>query len=62
VLRLIQSVDDTAWVSSRSGHLYIDDHDGDTVDVLSGPFQVGSVFVAVTPCDANGAPATCLAP
>jgi hypothetical protein len=30
--------------------------------MVSGPFQVGSVFVAVTPCDANGAPATCPAP
>jgi hypothetical protein len=62
VLRLTQSVDDTAWVSSRWGHLYADDHDGDTVDMVSGPFRVGSVFVAVTPCDANGAPATCPAP
>ena len=62
VLRLTQSVDDTAWVSSRFGHLFADDHDGDTVDMVSGPFRVGSVFVAVTPCDANGAPATCPAP
>jgi hypothetical protein len=62
VLRLTQSVDDTAWASSRSGALFADDHDGDTVDMVTGPFHVGSVFVAVTPCDANGAPATCPAP
>ena len=62
VLRLSQSVDDTAWATSRSGHLYAADHDGDTVDVVTGPFSAGSVFVAVTPCDAGNAPATCPAP
>jgi hypothetical protein len=62
VLRLTQSVDDTAWVSSRFGALFADDHDGDTVDMVTGPFRVGQVFTAVTPCDANGAPATCPAP
>ena len=62
VLRLSQSVDDTAWATSRSGHLFAADHDGDTVDMVSGPFSVGSVFVAVTPCDADNAPATCPAP
>jgi hypothetical protein len=62
VLRLTQSVDDTAWATSRSGHLFAADHDGDTVDSVTGPFSVGSVFVAVTPCDANNAPATCPGP
>jgi hypothetical protein len=62
VLRLSQSVDDTAWATSRSGRLYAADHDGDTVDVVTGPFSVGSVFVAVTPCDASNAPPTCPAP
>jgi hypothetical protein len=62
VLRLSQSVDDTAWATSRFGHLFAADHDGDTIDMISGPFSVGSVFVAVTPCDANNAPATCPAP
>jgi hypothetical protein len=62
VLRLSQSVDDTAWATSRSGHLYAADHDGDTVDVVTGPFSAGSVLVAVTPCDAGNAPATCPAP
>ena len=62
VLRLSQAVDDTAWPTSRSGRLYATDHGGDTVDVVTGPFAVGSVFVAVTPCDASNAPATCPAP
>jgi hypothetical protein len=62
VLRLSQSVDDTAWATSRFGHLFAADHDGDTIDMISGPFSVGSVFVAVTPCDADNAPATCPAP
>jgi hypothetical protein len=62
VLRLSQSVDDTAWATSRSGHLFAADHDGGTVDMVSGPFRAGSVFVAVTPCDADNAPATCPGP
>jgi hypothetical protein len=62
VLRLSQSVDDTAWATSRFGHLFAADHDGDTIDMISGRFSVGSVFVAVTPCDADNAPATCPAP
>ena len=62
VLRLTQSVDDTAWASSHDGQLYATDNGAGTVDVITGPFTRGSVFVAVTPCDANGAAATCLGP
>ncbi|MGO8882421.1 MAG: hypothetical protein ACLPUO_02115 [Streptosporangiaceae bacterium] len=62
VLQLSQSVDDTAWATSRLGRLYASDNGGDTVDVVTGPFPARSVLVAVTPCDANGAPATCPAP
>jgi len=62
VLALSQSVDDTAWATAWHGAFYAADHDGDTVDVLSGTFWPGTVFVAVTPCDANNAPATCPAP
>jgi len=62
VLALSQSVDDTAWATAWHGTFYATDHDGDTVDVLSGTFWPGTVFVAVTPCDANNAPATCPAP
>jgi hypothetical protein len=62
VLRLSQAVDDTAWATSRSGSLYATDNAGNTVDVVTGRFRTGAVFEAVTPCDANGAPATCPAP
>jgi len=62
VLRLSQSVDDTAWATSHDGRLYATDNGAGTVDVVTGPFTPGSVFVAVTPCDANGAPATCPGP
>lgn len=62
VLRLSQSVDDTAWATSHDGRLYATDNSAGTVDVVTGPFTPGSVFAAVTPCDANGAPATCPGP
>jgi hypothetical protein len=62
VLRLSQSVDDTAWARSPHGKLYVANTGGGTIDVISGPFQPGTVFVAVTPCDADNAPATCPAP
>ncbi len=59
VLGLSQSVDDTAWARGWGGRLLGSDNGGDTVDVVSGPFRSGLVIVAVTPCDANNAPATC---
>ncbi len=62
VLRLSQSVDDTAWARAWSGRIFGANTGGDTIDVVTGPFQPGTVFVAVTPCDANNAPATCPAP
>jgi len=62
VLRLSQSVDDTAWARSPAGRLYGSNTSGDTVDVVTGWFRPGAVYTAVTPCDANGAPATCPAP
>ncbi len=62
VLRLSQSVDDTAWATSTRGRIYTTDNDAGTVDVITGPFTPGMVFVAVTPCDANGAPAVCPGP
>jgi hypothetical protein len=62
VLRLSQSVDDTAWVRSPLGRLYGADTSGDTIDVVTGRFAARSVLVAVTPCDADSAPATCPAP
>jgi hypothetical protein len=62
VLKLTASVDDTAWPSAPWGALYATDNDNGTVNKITGPFQVGSVLAAVTPCDENSAPATCPAP
>jgi hypothetical protein len=62
VLGLSQSVDDTAWATSWHGAFYTTDNSGDTVNVITGEFWPGTAFVAVTPCDANGAPATCPGP
>jgi hypothetical protein len=61
VLNLSQAVDDTAW-ATRGGQLFATDADSDTVDVVTGGFAKKSIFVAVTPCDAGNAPATCPAP
>ena len=62
VLRLSNSVDDTAWPLSPAGRIFTTDSSADTVDVVTGRFPVGIAFTAVTPCDANGAPATCPGP
>ncbi|MFY9930466.1 MAG: hypothetical protein WAK82_20915 [Streptosporangiaceae bacterium] len=62
VLQLSQSVDDTAWARSPHGQLFGANTAGATIDVVTGPFRAGSIFVAVTPCDADNAPATCPAP
>jgi hypothetical protein len=59
VLALSNSVDDTAWSTSWKGAFFATDHDGNTVDVINGSFWPGTAFVAVTPCDANNAPANC---
>jgi hypothetical protein len=59
VLSLSQSVDDTAWSTSTTGSLYSTDSTNNAVDLVSGTFTVGEPIVAVTPCGANGAPATC---
>ena len=59
VLRLSQSVDDTAWATSWHGTFFAVSTGTDAVEAVSGTFWPGTAFVAVTPCDANGAPATC---
>ncbi|MGA7835719.1 MAG: hypothetical protein WCA31_10990 [Acidimicrobiales bacterium] len=59
VLSLGQSVDDTAWPTDSSGSLFATDSTNDAVDLITGSFTVGQPVVAVTPCGANGAPATC---
>ena len=61
VLRLSQSVDDTAWASGP-GRIYTTDNGAGTVNMVTGPFRPGMVLAAVTPCDAGNAPATCPAP
>jgi len=59
VLNLSQSVDDTAWSTSWHGAFYAASTSDDTVVEIEGSFWPGTAFVAVTPCDANNAPATC---
>ena len=61
-LHLPASVDDSAWVTTRHGALYITDATEDTVDTVSGTFTVGTMYSSVTPCGSNSAPATCPAP
>jgi hypothetical protein len=62
VLKISNSVDDIAWATSASGSLYTTDSSADTVDAITGPFVPGTVYTAVTPCNANSAPSTCPAP
>ena len=62
VLKLSGSVDDAAWASDPSGAIYATDNVADAVYRITGPFVKGSEFVAVTPCNANNAPATCPGP
>jgi len=62
VLKLSDSVDDTAWPSGSKGAIYTTDNGANTVYKITGPFKRGSVYVADTPCDANGAPSTCPGP
>jgi hypothetical protein len=59
VLHLPHSVDDTAWIRSASGALFLANTGGGTIDEITGPFKTGTVFAAVTPCDQNDAPSTC---
>ncbi len=61
-LHLSQAVDDSAWVTSPYGSLYIPDATDDTIDTVTGTFTVGTMYSSVTPCDAGDAPATCPAP
>jgi len=62
VLKISNSVDDTAWATSASGTLYTTDSSADTVDAITGSFTPGTAYTAVTPCNANSAPSTCPAP
>ncbi len=62
VLKLSQAVDDSAWATSASGTLYTTDASANTVDAITGTFKPGTMYTAVTPCNANSAPAVCPAP
>jgi hypothetical protein len=62
VLVLPTSIDDSAWATSQNGALYTTDSTADTLDMVSGALTVGTAYTAVTPCNANSAPATCPAP
>jgi len=62
VLKISNSVDDTAWATSASGTLYTTDSTSDTVDAITGSFTPGTAYTAVTPCNANSAPSTCPGP
>ena len=59
VLKIPKPVDDIALVTSASGTLYTTDSSADTVDAFTGSFKPGTVYTAVTPCNANSAPAVC---
>jgi hypothetical protein len=61
-LLLPTSIDDSAWATRSLGAIYTTDASADTLDVVFGPFKVGTMYTAVTPCNANSAPATCPAP
>ena len=59
VLSLPASVDDTAWATRAFGALYTTDDAADTLDIVYGQLAAGTAYTAVTPCNANSAPADC---
>jgi hypothetical protein len=62
VLKISKPVDDSAWATSASGTLYVTDSGSDAVDAITAKFKPGTVYTAVTPCNANSAPTVCPAP
>jgi hypothetical protein len=62
LLRLSQSVDDTAWATDQNGRLYTTDSSNNAVNVVTGRFHDRPVLVAITPCNDNLTPAACPAP
>jgi hypothetical protein len=52
----------SAWATGFGALYTTTDNSGDTVDVVTGSFKPGTMYTAVTPCDANSAPAVCPAP
>jgi len=61
VLNLSQSVDDLVWATSANGTILTTDSSADAIVAVSGRFNPGTAYTAVTPCNANSAPATCTA-
>lgn len=53
LLRLSQSIDDTAYITDRTGTLYATDAADNEVFAVTGSFHPGDALVAVTPADAN---------
>lgn len=53
VLNLSQSINDTAWVTSSRGTLYVTDHTNNEVLAVRGHFRPGTAYVAATPSSAN---------
>lgn len=53
LLNLSQSVNDTAWATARHGTLFLTDHQDNEIVALTGTFQPGTAYVAVTPADGN---------
>jgi hypothetical protein len=62
VLKIPTPVDDIAWATSATGTLYTTDSGSNTVDAVTGPFAPGTLYTAVTPCNANNAPNSCPGP
>ena len=52
----------TDAITIYQGQIFVSASAPGTVDVVTGGFADNSIFVAVTPCDAANAPATCPAP
>ncbi len=62
VLKISNSIDDSAWATSATGTLYATDSTASTVDAITGTFTPGTMYAAVTPCNADNAPTNCPAP
>jgi hypothetical protein len=53
VLNLSQSVDDTAWATTVGGTLLVTDGVDNEIFAVTGGFDLGTAYVAVTPGNAN---------
>jgi hypothetical protein len=53
VLYMSQSIDDTAYITSRSGTLYATDQTHNDIVAITGPFQRDEAVVSATPSGAN---------